>query len=227
MCHCKVERTLCSVQQVVWWSLHWVLRPGWEGGMSWLQFWQYQGVFQLWRRCSAATTAHRALPVYEWPALGMPWAIARSNAVSAACSSSGWAYTACCARAGEVVCGGCGFASLRELPSCGGAARQPRRSEPCQCVSGQPWAYHEVLKGQTQALQCAVGVVGPALAAAAGLGSWFAGEAVLIVCGDVHRRRQYSATAAHRALPVCQWPALGMSLGTARSNAASAVCSTP
>ena len=25
------------------------------------------------RRRPSATTAHRALPVYEWPALGMPW----------------------------------------------------------------------------------------------------------------------------------------------------------
>ena len=33
----------------------------------------FLGVFQLRRRRSPATTAHRALSVYTWPALGMPW----------------------------------------------------------------------------------------------------------------------------------------------------------
>ena len=54
---------------------------------------------------------------------------------------------------------------------------------------------------------------------------WLVGGADLPVCGDFQRRRQHSATTAHRALPVCEWPALGMPWGTARSNAASAVCS--
>ena len=40
------------------------------------------------------------------------------------------------------------------------------------------------------------------------------------VCGAVQRSRQHSATTVHRALPVCEWPALGMLWGTARSNAA-------
>ena len=63
------------------------------------------------------------------------------------------------------------------------------------------------------------------LGAAAGLGRWFMGDAVFRFCGDFQRRRQRSATTAHRALPVCEVPALGMPWGTARSNAASAVCS--
>ena len=86
---------------------------------------------------------------------------------------------------------------------------------------GIPWA----LKGQVQPLQCAAGVVEPALGAAAELGRWFVGVVVLPVCGEFQRRRQHSATTAHRALPVCEWPALGIPWGTARSNAASAVCS--
>ena len=45
------------------------------------------GVFQLlWRCRSSATRAHRALPLYDWAALGMPWATARSNTASAVCS---------------------------------------------------------------------------------------------------------------------------------------------
>ena len=70
------------------------------------------------------------------------------------------------------------------------------------------------------------GVVDPAaLGAAAGLGRWFVGVTVLPVCGDFHRNRQQSATTVHSALPVCDWPALGMPWGTASSNAASAVLS--
>ena len=37
MGHCKVKRSLCSVQQVCW-SLHWVLRPGLTGGLLVLRF---------------------------------------------------------------------------------------------------------------------------------------------------------------------------------------------
>ena len=77
-----------------------------------------------------------------------------------------------------------------------------------------------------QPLLCAAGVVGPALgAAAAGLCKWLVGGAVLPVCGEFQRRSHYSATTAHRDLPVRRWPALGMPWGTASSNAASAVCS--
>ena len=54
----------------------------------------------------------------------------------------------------------------------------------------------------------------------------FVGVAVLLVCEDFQRRRrQHSATIVHRALPVCEWPALGIPWGTARSNPASTVCS--
>ena len=73
-----------------------------------------------------------------------------------------------------------------------------------------------------QPLQCAAGVVEPGLGAAAGLGRLFVGVGVLLVCEDFQRRRQHSATTAHRALPVCEWLALGMPWAIARSNAASA-----
>ena len=76
-----------------------------------------------------------------------------------------------------------------------------------------------------QPLQYTAGVVGPAPGAATGLGGWFLGVVVLPVCGDFQRRRQHSATTAHRALPVGRWPALGIPRGTARSHAGSAVCS--
>ena len=84
----------------------------------------------------SAITTHTTLSVCEWPALGMPWGTAVSNAASIVRSS------------------------------CGGA-----------CTG-----------------------------AAAGLGRWLVGVVVLPVCGDFHRRRQHSATAAHRDLPVCEWP---------------------
>ncbi len=108
----------------------------------------------------------------------------------------------------------------------GGSTRQPQRTEPCQCVGGQFWACHGALQGQMQPLMCEAGVMGPALGAAAGvICRRFVGVAVLPVCGDFLRRRQHSATTVPRALPVCEWPALGMPWGTARSNAAPAVCS--
>jgi len=75
--------------QQVWWSLHWVLRPGyWAGG--------------LWR---------------------------------------------------------VRFCRMLEFSRCGGAARQPQCTEPCQCVGGQAWACHGPLEGQMQSLQCAAGIV--------------------------------------------------------------------
>ena len=77
-----------------------------------------------------------------------------------------------------------------------------------------------------QPLLCAAGVVGPALGAAAQPGRWLVGVAGLPVCGAVQRRMQHSATTAHRALPVCEWPAQGMLWWcTARLNAASAASS--
>ena len=108
----------------------------------------------------------------------------------------------------------------------GGSTQQPQRTEPCQCVSGQPWSCRWALQGQMQPLLCAAGVVvGPALGAAAGPGRWFVRVAFCPVLGEFQTRRQHSATTAHRDLPVCEWPALGMPWGTARSNAASGVCS--
>ena len=76
-----------------------------------------------------------------------------------------------------------------------------------------------------QPLKCAAGVVEPELGAAAGLGSWFVGVMILTVYGDFQRRRQHLATTAHRALPVCERPAVGMPRGTALSKLAAAVCS--
>ena len=63
------------------------------------------------------------------------------------------------------------------------------------------------------------------MGAVAGLGRWFVGVAVLPVCGEFQRRRQHSSITVHRALPVREWPALGMPWGTATSNAAAAACS--
>ena len=60
-----------------------------------------------------------------------------------------------------------------------------------------------------QPLQCAAGVVEPALGAVAGLGRWFVG---LGFCHFLEfffqLRRRNSATTVSRALPVCEWPAL-------------------
>ena len=61
------------------------------------------------------------------------------------------------------------------------------------------------------------------MGAEAGLGWCFVGVAILPVCGDFQRRRQHSATTAHRALPVCEWPALGIPWGTAKKNSLSSV----
>ena len=115
------------------------------------------------------------------------------------------------------------FCWFVEVPT--GGNRQPQRTEPCQCLSGQPWANNGALPGQMEPLQYSAGVVEPALGAAAGLGRWFVGVAVLPVCGDFQKRRQHMVTTANRPLPVCERPALGMPRGTAMSNAASAVCS--
>ena len=111
------------------------------------------------------------------------------------------------------------FVELSRVPG----TRQPQRTEPCQCVGGQPWAFHGALQGQMQPLHCAEGVVEPT--AVVGPSGWFVGVAVFLVCGDFQRRRQHSATTAHRVLPVREWPALGMPWGTERSITASTVCS--
>ena len=56
----------------------------------------------------------------------------------------------------------------------------------------------------------------PALGAAPGLGRWFMGSAVLLNAGVFQMWRRRSATTAHRALPVSDWPALGMLWAIAR-----------
>ncbi len=127
------------------------------------------------RREHSATTAHRALPACEWPALGMPWGTASSNAAPAAFSWFETSGTGGCGRAEQVVCGGCRFAAEWRFRRGGGSTRQPQRTEPCQCVGGQPWACHWALQGQMQPLMCAAGVVGPALGPAAGLCRWLVG----------------------------------------------------
>ena len=66
----------------------------------------------------------------------------------------------------------------------GGGTRQPQHTEPCQCASDQPWAYHRALQGQMQPLQCAAVVKRPALGAVARLSRWFMGVAVLPVSED-------------------------------------------
>ena len=85
-------------------------------------------------------------------------------------------------------------------------------SEPCQSVRGQPWVCRGALQVQMQPLQYSAGVVEPAVVgtAAGGLGRWFVGVAVLPVLGEFQRRRQHSATIAHRALLVWKWPVVGM-----------------
>ena len=155
MNYCKVRCSLCSVQQA-WWSLHWVLRPGWAevvcGGVAVLP---NAGRFQMWGCCSA-TTAYRTLPLNEWPALDILWGTARSSRASAVCSWCEGPCTGCCGRAGQV---------------------------------------------------------------------WFVGGAVLLNAGVFQMWRHHPATTAHRALSVCEWPALDMPWATARQNGASAVCS--
>jgi len=75
-----------------------------------------------------------------------------------------------------------------------------------------------------QPLQCSAGVVEPALGAAARLGRWFVGGAVLLNAGVFRMWMCRSATTEHRALPVCEWLALSLPIATARSIAGSAVC---
>ena len=98
----------CSVQQV-WWSLHWVLRPGWADGLVGGAVLLNAEVFQIGRHRSA-TTATGDLLVCEWPALGMPLATARSDAASAACSRCGGVRSGCYCRLGRWFVGVCTFA---------------------------------------------------------------------------------------------------------------------
>ena len=86
-------------------------------------------------------------------------------------------------RAGQVVIGDSVLPTAVEFSSDGGFDRQPLRTEPYQCVRGQPWACHGALQGKMKTLQCSAGVVEPALGAAAGLGRWFGRVAFLPVSG--------------------------------------------
>ena len=62
-------------------------------------------------------SAHRALQVCEWPALGMQWGTAELSALSTVCNScGGGACTGGCSRAVQVVRWGCGFAGLWKVP---------------------------------------------------------------------------------------------------------------
>ena len=84
-----------------------MLLQGFTGGLLGLRFCQDQG---------SASTANRTLPEYEWQALGMPWDTARSNAASGLWGRCGGACTGGFGRAGQVVCGRCGFAYLSRFP---------------------------------------------------------------------------------------------------------------
>ena len=84
----------------------------WQVVLGGLQFCRFVEIFQR-RRQHSATTAHRALPVCEWAALGIPGGTAaRSNAASGLYIRSGGACTGGCDRAVQVVYGDCGFAGL-------------------------------------------------------------------------------------------------------------------
>ena len=54
---------------------------------------------------------------------------------------------------------------MLEFYSYEGAAGHPQRTEPCQRVSGQPWAYHEPLQGQMKHLQYAKDFLEPSVGA--------------------------------------------------------------
>jgi len=63
-----------------------------------------------------------------------------------------------------------------------------------------------------QPLQYSAGVVEPAVGAAEELGRWFVEVVVVLPLSGVffQLRRLHSVTTVHRALPTCEWPALGM-----------------
>ena len=71
------------------------------------------GVFRL-RRCVPLGNHGEKRPasVCGRPPLGIPWGTTRYIAACAVCSRRVRACTRCCGRAGQVVCGGCGFAAL-------------------------------------------------------------------------------------------------------------------
>ena len=108
----------------------------------------------------------------------------------------------------------------------GNAVEQLQRTKPYQCVSSQYWACNEPSIGKMYPLQCASGVVEPGPGVAVGRGRWFWGRVVLLKnAGVIQLWRRCSATTAHRALLVCEWPALAISWAIASLDAASAVYS--
>ena len=134
-----------------------------------------------------------------------------------------WGLRQGCCAGGSL---GMRFCRFVEIPRGGVITQQPQRTEPCQCVGGQPWAYPGTLQGQMQPLLCAAGLVGPALGAAAGPGGWFIGVAVMPVCGNF--QEEESLLGNHSAQsPASVWVGSpGHAMGHCkRSNAASAVCS--
>ena len=129
------------------------------------------------------TKARRALPVCEQPALGMPWGTARSNAASAVCSRGGGACTGGCGRgAVQVVCGGCGFVSLWRVPKEEAALGNHSAQSPTSAALDIP---RGTARENAASAVCSRGG-GACTRAAAGLGRWFVGVAVLPVCGDFH-----------------------------------------
>ena len=244
-----------------------------------------------------ATTAHRALPVCVWPALVMPWGTARSNTASAESSRCGGACIGCCGRAGQVVCGGCGFVDLWRFSSEEEAplANHCAKSLASLCVASPGHATGHTARSNAAPAVCSrcgeartgcCGRAGQVVCGGCGfvgywrrfsdeeaplgnycaqslasvrvaspgyfmgrckvkcsfcsvqqvswslhwvllqgwLGSYlFAGVTVLPIRGVLQRRGQHSASKVHRALSVCEWPVMGMTWATARSNAASAV----
>ena len=104
--HYKLKCSLCSVNWL-WWSMHWVLRPGWTGGGLWWLW--YQGISQLWRR-RLATPLPRALPVCEWPAL-------HCKVKSSLCSvqQAWWSLHWVLQPGWAVVCRGCGCAECQSF----------------------------------------------------------------------------------------------------------------
>ena len=166
------------------------------------------GDFQR-RRQHSATTAHRALPVCEWPALGIPWGTqwgtSRSNTVSASSSRRcGGACIGVCGTAGQVVCGGCGFAGLWRLPEEEAALRNHSAQSPASvqvAIPGHAMGHCKVKHSLCSVQQMCLGLQG-------GLRQGWAGGLKGVrfcrLCRDFQRRRQHSATTAHRALPLCE-----------------------
>ena len=115
----------------------------------------------------------------EWPALGIQWATARSNAASAVPNRCGRSCTGCSSWTEQVVCGGCGFVRFWSFPVMEAVFVNQCAQSPAS-VYTHCWACHGALQSQLQPLQCSAGVVEPALGAvAAGLGRWHLGVAVL------------------------------------------------